>query len=328
MIHLRDLVDVSLANNTVAIQDAMNKAAAQGVPLFVDAGQWKHTGLVVPSGLTMIGAGRVSEFYNTANNAHFDATSKTGFVLRDFAIRGNAAVDNTYAYPTVTNTGTGLKVSASSGFDVANLYITRVGVGIDYQANANWGAKGRFSNIDIDYVYKAVHTSASGEYANFHSILVDKSTFGLHIDSGNNIFSNCQVVRSGVALKLSGGTNNGHGQIVGCTFNHNNYNMDAYDAVSLGETIVGCHFIADIASPGSSGKLRITNSRGITLVGCQIGSNVTIDGGTGTQDGQNMIANCYIRDDITGWANPTYPNGGVALMKNNYNAAGLVAWNN
>lgn len=323
-IHLRDLADPSATNNTTVIQDAMTKAAAQGVPLFIDSGQWKHTGLTIPSGLTMIGAGRSSELYNTASSIALNATSASNFILKDFALRGTATVDNSLAYPTVSQTGTGIKCSASENFNVDGLYMTLIGTGIDYEANPDWGSKGRFSNIDMDFMYRAVWATASGEYGLFHSINVDKSTFGLWDDSGNNIYSNCQVVRSGVACKVNGGTNNGHGQFIGCTFNHNNYNLDVYDAVTLGMTFSGCHFIGDLAGGGTNAKLRIANSKGITITGGQIGSNITIMGGT--SQGQNMIANNYFRSDIV--SAPVYVSGGVCLMKNNYDAAGLVAWNN
>jgi hypothetical protein len=325
MIHLRDLADPSVSNNTAVIQDAMNKAATQGVPLFLDAGQWRHTGLTVPSGLTMLGAGVASELYNTSASIALDATGASDFKLRDFAMRGTATVSNTYAYPTVSQTGTGIKVSGSSRFVISNIRMTLMGTAIQYEANGNWGAKGRFIDLDIDFVYRAVWATNSGEYAVFRGIHVDKSTFGIHVDSGNNIFSECQVVRSGVAVKLNGGTNNGHGQFVNCTFNHNNYNLDIFEAVTLGETFIGCHFIGDI-SGGNSGQLRITNSKGITLLGCHIGSDVTITGGASS--GMNLIADCYMREELPGYTAPALVSGGQCLLKNNYKSTGLVTWNN
>lgn len=328
MIHLSDLADPAASNNTTVIQDAMNKAAANKVPLLITAGQWKHTGLVIPSGLFMMGYGKTSELYNTANSIALDASSKIDFELRDFMMRGVATVDNTLAYPTVSNTGTGLKVSAADGFNVRNVIMTNIGTGIDYQANGNWGAKGRFVDVNIDYAYKGIYTYNSGEYANFSNVMIDRSTFGFHVDSGNNNFSQCQVTRSGIAVKLSGGTNNGHGQFTSCTFNHNNYALDAYEAVSVGETFLGCHFIGDVTNPGNGSKIRIYNSKGINLVGCHIGANITIDGGSGTQNGANMIANSLIRTELANYAAPVILNSGVGLFKNNFAFTGMWASNN
>lgn len=328
MIHLDDLADVTNTNNTAVIQDAMNKAAANKVPLVIDAGQWKHTGLVVPSGLFMMGYGKSSELFNTASSIALDASSKIDFELRDFMMRGVATVDNTLAYPTVSNTGTGLKVSAADGFNVRNIIMTNIGTGVDYQANGNWGAKGRFIDLNLDYCYKGVYTYNSGEYANFTNVMVDRSTFGFHVDSGNNNFAQCQVTRSGIAIKLSGGSNNGHGQFIGGTFNHNNYALDAYEAVSVGETFVGCHFIGDVTNPGNGSKLRIYNSKGLNFVGCHIGANITIDGGSGTQNNGHMFANNLIRTDLPNYAAPVLSNGGIGYFKNNFTLSGMWASNN
>lgn len=315
------------ANNTAAIQDAINYAAASGDTVFVPPGVWKHTGLVGASLVRIVGAGRASVLQNTANSVALDFTGKNGFAVRDLSLLGVATVSNTYAYPTVSQTGTAIKISGAYGFKISDLKISYVGTGIDYQASPSWGQKGRFSDIDFEYVYKAVYTYNSGEYATFSNIHIDKSTFGIHVDSGNNVFIGAQVTRSGVAVKLSGGTNNGHGQFIGGTFNHNNYNLDVWDAVGLGESFVGCHFIAGL-SGSNAGILRIVNSKGIVITGGQIGSNVVIDGGAGTVNGANMIANNYMRTDLTGYALPSISNGGVGLIKNNFDAAGMWAGNN
>jgi hypothetical protein len=327
LIHLHDFADPSTSNNTTIIQDLMNKAVVMNTPLFIDSGQWKHTGLTIPTGLVMLGNGKSSELYNTSATTHLDCTGKIDFVLRDFGMRGTATVDNSLAYPTVSNTGTAIKLSACDGFDVSNIFMTNIGTGIDYQANGNFGAKGRFYNIDMEYMYKGIYTSNSGEYATFHSVNMDKVTFGIHSDSGNNMYDACQVVRSGVAVKLTGGTNNGHGQMTGCTFNHNNYAIDTAD-ISLGETFSGCHFIGDVTTPGNAGRIRLINSKGINFVGCQIGCNITIDGGTGTQNGQNAINSSVIRVELPNYVAPSILNGGLGSFKNNSTLSGMWASNN
>lgn len=315
------------ANNTAPLQAAINYASANGATVCLPAGTWRHTGLSGASNLHIRGEGKESILLNTSSSVALDFTGDSNFTVSNLSMQGVASVTSSSPYPTVTNTGTALKISGAYGFKVSDLKISYVGTGIDYQANPSWGQQGRFADIDFEYVYKAVYTYNSGEYATFSNIHIDLSTFGIHVDSGNNVFIGAQVVRSGVAVKLSGGTNNGHGQFIGGTFNHNNYNLDVWDAVGLGESFVGCHFIAGL-SGSNSGILRIMNSKGIVITGGQIGSNIIIDGGAGTASGANMIANNYIRTDLTGYAAPTISNGGVGLIKNNFDSVGLWSGNN
>lgn len=315
------------ADNTAIIQNAVNQASVSGEPVRIPRGVFKHTGLVGKSNVKIYGEGPASVLFNTSATVALDLTGTTGAEVFDLALKGTATVLSSGNYPTMSQTGVAVKVSNASKFILSNLKISYVGTGVDYSQSANWGAKGHFSNIDIEYAYKAVYTYSGGEYGHFDGVHVDSSTFGFHVDSGNNVFIGAQVVRSGVAVKISGGANNGHGSFIGGTFNHNNYNLDVWDSVSLGESFVGCNFIGD-GSGGNSGQIRIMNSRGITITGGQIGSNITIDGGSGTQNGPNLIAGNYIRTDLPGYAPPAVTNGGVGLFKNNYSPSGMWVANN
>ena len=316
------------ANNTVPLQAAFNYGAANSVAVCIPVGTWKHTGLVGASNLRIAGEGKETILLNTGSGTAIDFTGANNFSVSNLSLQGVATVITATPYPTMTQTGTAIRVSGSYGFKISDLKISYVGTGIDYQANPSWGQKGRFSDIDFSFVYKAVWTSNAGEYANFTNLQVDQSTFGVHVDSGNNIFTGVQVTRSGVGVKLSGGSNNGHGQFIGSTFNHDNYALDAYEAVSLGETFVGCHFVGDITNPGNAGRIRIYNSKGIAIIGGHIGANITIDGGSGTQIGPNMIAHALIRTELPGYVAPQVVNGGIGLFKDNFTLAGIFGGNN
>lgn len=315
-------------DNTANLQAAITKASSSGAPLCVPSGVFRHTGLLWGDGVTMRGVGTRSVLQCISAGTGIDCTGKADWRIQDILMRGIASVTEG-TYPTVGNIGVGIKINGCTNWRLRDVGVNRFGSGIQYENSPNWGAKGTATDIDLSECFKGILTQSSGEYGTF-SARLDRCTFGIHVDSGNNTFMGCQVVRSGVAIKLSGGVNNAHGQFIGGHFNHSNYNLEINDAVSLGETFVGCHFIGD-AIGGNAGTIRIKNSRGITLANCQIGANIIVDGlpegASPNVNGTNMMMGCYVRT-LPGSIAPAISNGGVLLCKLNYTDVGLWAYNN
>ncbi len=199
-----------------------------------------------------------------------------------------------------------------------------------------------FSDIVATHSFRGIYTHNYAEYANFSNVQVKSNVFGMEIASANVMFSNTTALYNSVGIKISGIGNTCHGTFNGGQSNHNTYNL-IVQSCGAGQTFNGMHFIADQSGGIASGSqgIFIYNSRGVTIANGQIGVNVSVvaaDPNTSSAalSGANLLSNNYVRDDITNFAQPfvsplvvTPPDTPAKLlMKGNYNASGLVGWNN
>lgn len=315
-------------DNPTGIQAAMDAAAAAKLPLYVPPQRfYSSSQLLIRNNLHIIGA-PTAAIWPVANIVLFKADTVDNWSIKGISSEGFCSPDYSTHYPTIPDNGQGfLREITCNRFEVSGIKLKRfAGTGIQHEGTYGWDMKGVFERIWMTEMFRGVKCHNIGEYTNFDRILISKSTFGIEVDSGNNIFTGCQVTHSGAAFKLTGGTNNAHGQCIGCTFNHNNWNLVAQD-VTLGQTFSGCHFNGTIIDGWVTGRIGIYNSRGIHLIGGHLGSNVTVDG-TGSISGQNTIQGMYVRTDHSDMVAPTITNGGLMKYLGNTTPSGMYAYNN
>lgn len=125
----------------------------------------------------------------------------------------------------------------------------------------------------------------------FHKIAnctVTENHFGTLNRGGNNSISNCGFDKNiiGIQVDSDEGTNNGHGEITGCTINHSNEN-NGYGLIikDTGRELVNnCNFYYS--------DILLQNTNGNIISNCGFGQNaeITIDGG-----GCSLIIGCMMR---------------------------------
>lgn len=308
---------LALAANTVAFQKALDS----GKHVFVPSGEWHVGALVGTNGVRFEAESPSAVLVYAGVVPLLDFAGKVDWEVSGFTARGTGTVSYATFYPTIPDVGQDfIKISWADRFQVSGLRLSDfAGRGIVYQNSGGWeGRKGSARDCHITRTFKAVHTHSGGEYVHFGNVIADRCTFGFHVDSGNVIFDGCMANYCGVGAKATAGTNHGHGVFSGCLLNHNNYNLDVYDAVTQGESFIGCQFNGGIDGCGD-GKVRIYNSTGVNITGGQMVSKLIVDGG-----GCNLIAHNFMRDCPA----PSIVNGAVVRIKENYDASGAWAYNN
>lgn len=108
------------------------------------------------------------------------------------------------------------------------------------------------------------------EYWEVSNCVMFDCTIGVINNGGNNKFINCSFKTNGVAFYVNANDasiyNDGHGQCIGCTFNHIGNNQGIAirtHTLNNGYDFIGCHFWYS--------KVRIYNSKGVRLLGCTFG---------------------------------------------------------
>lgn len=182
-----------------------------------------------------------------------------------------------------------------------------------------WQSVVRVRGLSVSHCQRGIHLYEGAEYMTISDFNAFNNVYGIVVGSGNNTFSNGKAIYNTVAIHLTGGANNAHGIFTAVEANHNEYNLLAVD-VTLGQTFIGCHFIADQAGAGH-GRIELFRSRAINLVGGQIGSDIRIDAGS-----QLSLQSNYIRTDIARL--PVIAAGGMLIARDNFAAAGLWVGNN
>lgn len=313
------------------IQAAMNNAASQRKTLLVPQYRfYSSQKLYIPSNLRIQGTGPRSAIWPIANIVLFEANTVDNWAIDGLQSEGFCAPNYENYYPDIPNNGQGfLRVLTCEDFSVSNLNLRRfAGIALSQEGGYLNEKKGIYQNIRGKECYTLLRCHNYGEYCEFFGVVGDRCTISLDVDSGNDAFFGCQGVNCRTGLKLTGGINHAHGQFNGCTFNHNNWNLEA-DDVEFGESLSGCHFIGGtlIHPTIVTGRIRLTNSRGINFNGGIMGSNITVDGGAGTKNGQNSMNGMHVFN-YTDTVAPSITNGGLLSRKGNTQETSMWAYNN
>ena len=133
---------------------------------------------------------------------------------------------------------------------------------------------GIITNCNIYNCYYGLFTS-NAEYVTVGESIFAKNYYGIMNRGGNNKFNGCGIDSNIVNCQIDNdtGTNNGHGAMSCCTFNHSNNNQnDGYSLIIKGTgrmMITGCQFYY--------GKLRFESTDRNAIVGCGFGSATGIE---------------------------------------------------
>jgi len=328
--------DTPPADATRLVQDLLNAGKPVVLPCNVST---NVTALTVPSGGASIRGECPSSVLHGTSNLPVISCSGAALDVTDLTITGTAA--------NYTGSGTGPSDAGQHGIAAVNCTRIRVrnvrfsnlsGTGIDYQFPSGAFDDAHiaiFSDLSISNSYRGVHTRNYGEYAEFTNLQVKNNVVGIEVESGNVSFSNVIAQFNSTGIKIDGQANQNpcHGTFSGGSSNHNVYNL-VVASCGVGQVFSGMNFIADQSggiSPDSKG-IRIYNSRGVTIANGQIGSNILVEAvdpasGSSTMSGANLLIGNFIRE-LPNSAAPSVNVPAVLLKKHNYNAAGLVDWNN
>jgi len=305
------------------LQSSINAAA--GKRLVIPAGTYTTNGLKCVSNIEIVSDGPVKIIGKTTSPI-FDFAGCSNFSLRgDFELIGNGA---SYKGETsrlgLPNGQVGINLYNSNKFDISGkIEIHHIaGDCISAQAPAStWKSVGHIRGVILHDCYRGIRLHNSAEYLSITDLNAYNNSLGIVVESGNNTFVNAKATLNYIGILIAKGPNEGHGQFIGCTANHNEINLSITD-ISVGQTFVGCHFIAD-QSGSKSGTINVVNSRGVLISGGQIGSNVNIANG-----GTVLLQGNYIRTEITRFKSPSVKGSAVLISKDNFSSAGVWSGNN
>lgn len=201
-----------ITDDTVAIQAALDSGAAS---ILIPKGEFKHTGLTVPSTTSLVGLGWQSKLTNTAiDGSHSlyitgggsDVSSTVRNVeqnIRDLWLYGNASSGDGIRLEIIGRTDNGVTDTKPSLGLFDHLKITgHGGAAIQFGESASVGAGNKItiSNSDIaynDYGIKIVGQSntASIVFCNIHNNTND----GVYLNfvASTNLVQNCQIMDNG-----------------------------------------------------------------------------------------------------------------------------------
>lgn len=207
-----------------------------------------------------------------------DFTNVSEFQLPAFNLTGSGPLYTGYgaAGNPVDGSTFGIKVKQSETFSLIDPIIKRVANGIDVSQTPSWQDGGSIRGGRVSHCYRGIWVHDTGEGVFISEMNVSDCVFGIVVDSGNSNLANGQTTRNSIGLLVSGGSNNGHGSVMGWNARHNNYNLSCQN-VTLGHYFGGCNFIAGQGG-SDQGKIQIYNSKGIMIDGGQIAyDDITVD---------------------------------------------------
>lgn len=301
------------------MQAAINAAA--GRRLTIPGGTYAVGALTGVSNIEIDTDGPVT-LTTTAAAPILDFTGKSNFSIKGhLTLQGNGASYSGYGSGLSDTGQVGIKLQNADRYRIEGVEIKNIsGCGIlAKQSAGGWQHQGVVTGVRISHCQYGMRYTDSAEYETVSDFVVSNCTFGLLVEAGNNTFVNGKAIFCSIGVKLAAGANDAHGIFSGCEFNHNTYNLTCV-GVTVGETFSGCHFLAGQGG-GDHGTIQIIGSKGINLIGGQIGSDITVDATS-----MLSVQGNYIRPTLTNA--PAVTSGGVLVSKNNFTDAGLWASNN
>jgi hypothetical protein len=307
-----------------SIQPYFNVAAGQ--KLIISGGSYSTNGLTCVNDVEIVSDGKVT-ITTTSNAPIFNLSGCNNVSLRgNFELVGNGSSYTTHPSSQIVDGGqSGIYLNNSTDISIdGNIEIRNMrGSGIRAENTTLTSPSVWHPNITISGIYAhdnyhGIRTYNKAEYIIISNSLMSRNLFGFFIDSGNITVSNSIATDNSNGVALRNGVNGGHGSFTGLLANHNYYNLSV-SGVSVGHSFVGCFFLSD-QSGLSAGAIQIINSKGINLIGGQIGSNITVDATS-----QLSLQSNYIRTTLS---NINVSTGAVLISKGNFTETGLWAGNN
>lgn len=330
------------ADDTSYIQGLINA----GVPTIVPCGWYVvNGGLTVPSGgVTLTSASDKCAFLSVSSNVNILSCSGISALVRVSGIVfvGNASGYTGYGTGSTSSGQNGIKLHNCSNFFIYDVSLANLnGNAIDCDEpssafNVSWF--GTIQGAILVNNYKGIYTHQGCEYVNIADVQARANVFGFHIASGNVNATNNQVVYNSIGIKIEGNStdvNPCHGTVSSSSFNHNTYNA-IVQSCGAGETFSGDNFIADQSSSvlsGTDAGIQIFNSRGISFVGGQLGSDIAITAAdpitsSSALNGYSLVSQMFLHTELTNFGAPTLNAGTAILIKGNFDGSGLWSANN
>lgn len=119
------------------------------------------------------------------------------------------------------------------------------------------------SNCDVCYCGTGLYLEKT-EYACVTNCAFRNNKYGVENKGGNNKFSACGFDMNIEGFRLMDGYNDGHGSVIGSTFNHNSVRAVRVSGVEIGFVFSGCQF--------HDGCINNNSGKGLVFSGCQFGN--------------------------------------------------------
>lgn len=121
------------------------------------------------------------------------------------------------------------------------------------------------SNCDVAYCGAGLKLLET-EYACVTNCVFRNNKYGVENRGGNNKFTACGFDMNDEGFRLMDGYNDGHGSVVGCSFNHSETRAVRVSGVENGYLFSGCQF--------HYGCINNNNGKGIVFNACQFGNGM------------------------------------------------------
>jgi hypothetical protein len=317
-----------IGDETAKIQAAFNYTSG---PVIQDI-SCTASNLLVTNGTYIVACG-ATIFFNTnitggdciyigqyVTNAHLENVivngQKAGFAGHNYSVcwepSSNGSVFQDVLTPSAQRTGfhfgnfntnTILFNCRAQSFSWAGFIIDGWGVSFPVPTNGTTAIK----DCVAQDCWQGFLTTNSGEYIELTSCSAYECGMGFAIISGNDMVHGGAAVDCGIGAYVGGfdtDPNPAHSMFIGVDLNHNDITGICRN-FNNGESFIGCSMLG-------GGGFYASNTAGVKLLGCTIGSTVAIScdgsnyGGT-LYSGVNSIIAC----DVTGYPNLTSSNGGV-----------------
>lgn len=225
-----------------------------------------HT--ITAAGVSVIGQGH-SSVLKTATDAGVLVVSGEDCHLSKFKILGSSSGSSQ------TGIRSGSTASAGSGVSrlmVSNVELINLGAnGWEYNQNPLSGGASTYLgptlvNVTADGCAVGFRFGERGEYARLTNCHAQRCTsWGYVIGAGNVGLANCSATKNQNGIDIPHATNGSHGELIGCSINHNTTINLRYGAI-YGQKLVGCSIYQ-----GSTGAITVSaDAKGLDFIGCEI----------------------------------------------------------
>lgn len=209
------------------------------------------TSVLVTKEINFIGA--YPTFSTSANIRIFDVSAERArFGMLNFVGAGSQANQTGIIFSTA-----GYGVVHDCRFD--NLFLCGIAA-TSTHVSGNLG--GKISNCAFYNNGTGMYFTTRGEYFEVSNCNGEGNGVGIRVLGGNVIFSACNFNYNTTGIYFSTGTNNGHGIVTGCQFNHcTTYGVRVED-ITPGQDFIGCHIYQS--------NILVKNSTCVRFLSCSV----------------------------------------------------------
>ncbi len=248
--------DESVDTNDVSLQAALNSLPASGGIVYIPTGTWKYsTASTIPNhNISIVGNGKnsIMQLKDSANDNTYCVTtsSKSRFMLKDFAIHGNKGNNSS-----LTDARSVRLLGAGQNILIENMFFKEsVGVGLEVGGNSD---NVKVNNTTFD------NNQGTGAW----------TTTGVT----NVTWNNCSFINNDHRAGTTGGEGLILNSVIGCLINNCNFDNNILNGISISAsaqdiTLTGCR-----ADGNAKDGFDFVGCDSVTLNGCHANGN-GIDG--------------------------------------------------